>query len=120
MEPTETPEDRNAAVLRRTLSAVSWLYGLWSALIALTVRAHPSEALVDWRLILLHASLLGLAGAMQWRPRRAALSCTILAAVGSIFFVIHDLERGGVGAAIVDGAYVPMAAALLYKTRRSA
>lgn len=120
MEATELPGDRNAAVLRRTLSAVSWLYALWSALIALTVRAHPSEAVVDWRLVLLHAGLLGLAGALQWKPRSAALSCTIAAGLGSIFFVIQDLQRGSVSAALVDGAYVPLAAALLYKSRRTA
>lgn len=121
MESTAAPpEDRNAAVLRRTLSAVSWLYGLWTALIALAARARPAEALVDWQLLLLHAGLFGLAGALQWKPRRAAPACTMLAAAGSIFFVVHDLRRDSVAAALVDGAYVVVAALLLYKSRRSA
>lgn len=111
--------ERNAAILRRTLSAISWLYALWSGLLggmAMALR-RAAEPAVDPRFILLHAALLGLAGAMQWRPRRGALLCTALAAAGSISFVILDLRRGNVQAALIDGSYVVMAAALLYISR---
>jgi len=115
-------DERNAAVLRRTLCAVSWLYALWSGLVgamAMAMRGSPEPA-VDPRFILLHAALLGLAGTMQWRPLRGSIPCTLLAAAGSIWFVILDLRRGNIPAALADGSYVLVAAALLYKSRRQA
>jgi len=113
-------EDRNAAILRRTLSAISWLYALWSGLVGAMAMAlrGSAEPAVDPRFILLHAALLGLAGTLQGRPRRGALLCTALAAAGSISFVILDLRRQNIGAALIDGAYVVVAAALLYNSRR--
>lgn len=120
MEPTVPLEERNKAILRRTLAAISWLYALWSLLLGVAAWSRRSEALVDPRLLLFHAGLLSLAAVMLWRPRRDAALFTILAAAGSIFFVVEDLRRGGVEAALVDGAYVLAAAALLYKSRRSA
>src|SRR5262245_26043063 len=116
-----TPDDqRNKAILRRTLSAISWIYAVWSGLVgtmAVALRGG-SEPVVDPRFIFLHAALLGLAGTMQWRPLRGALLCTAVAAAGSIAFVILDLRRGNVQAALVDGSYVIVAAALLYNSRR--
>ena len=120
MEPEESLEERNRAVLRRTLSGISWLYALWSALLGAAAWLRRSEALVDPRLVLLHAGMLALAAVMLWKPRREAVFCTLLAAAGSIFFVIEDLRRENVQAALVDGAYAVLAAALLYKSRRSA
>jgi hypothetical protein len=114
-----THEERNATILRRTLSAISWIYAFWTGLfasMALAVR-QPSQGLYDVRLILLHAALLGLAGTMQWRPRRGAIGATLLAAAGSLFFVALDLKRGHAETALIDGAYIPLAALLLFKSR---
>lgn len=115
-------EERNAAILRRTLSAISWLYALWSGLVgvmALSIRGS-SEVAVDPRFILLHAAVLGLAGTMQWRPMKGALPWTAVAAAGSIGFVILDLRRGNVPAALADGGYVVVAIVLLHISRRQA
>jgi len=113
-------DDRNAAILRRTLSAISWLYALWSGLLGTMAMAlrRSAEPAVDPRYILLHAALLGLAGVMQWRPRRGAILCTAIAAAGSIAFVILDLRRQNLQAALIDGSYVVVAAVLLYISRR--
>lgn len=113
-------EERNATILRRTLCAISFLYALWSALLGTMAMALQggSPPAVDPRLILLHAAVLGLAAALQWRPRSGYLHCTVLAAAGSIGFVVLDLRRGNLQAALVDGAYVVVAAVLLYKSRQ--
>jgi hypothetical protein len=114
-----THEERNALILRRTLSAISWIYAFWSGLfaaMALSVQA-PAGGLYDARLILGHALLLGAAGIWQWKPRRGFLPVTLLAAAGSVFFVVLDLQRGHVETALIDGAYVPLAAVLLFKSR---
>jgi hypothetical protein len=111
--------ERNSTILRRTLSAISWLYAVWSGLVgamAMALRGR-SEPAIDPRFILLHAALLGLAGTLQWRPRRGSFLVTALAALGSILFVILDLRRGIVQAALVDGSYVVIAAVLLYNSR---
>ena len=112
-------EDRNAAILRRTLSAISWLYALWTGMLGLVAITHAGSATpaFDPRFLLLHAAVLGLAGTMQWRPRRGHLLWTALAAAGSIAFVILDLRRGNVQAAAVDGGYLLVAALLLYISR---
>lgn len=129
MLPEETPrptppthEERNALILRRTLSAISWIYAFWSALFAaMALSVQPRQGgLYDARLILLHAGLLGAAGIWQWKPRRGVLAMTILAAAGSLFYVGLDLARGHADTALVDGSYVPIAAVLLFKSRASA
>lgn len=110
-------EARNATILRWTLSAASWLYALWSGavyLIATQIRARP---LIDPRLILLHAALLGLAGTLLWKPRRWALLSTMAAAAGSVAFAAVDLGVHNFQAALVDASYAPLAAVLLYKSR---
>jgi hypothetical protein len=111
--------DRNTAILRRTLSAISWLYALWTGLlgvVAFGLRGSATPAF-DPKFLLLHAAVLGMAGTMQWRPRRGHLPCTAVAAAGSIAFVILDLRRGNVQAAAVDGGYILAAALLLYISR---
>jgi len=110
---------RNAIILRRTLSAISWIYAFWTGLFAaMALSIGPSSSgLYDARLILLHAVLLAAAGTWQWRPRRGALAMTLLAAAGSVFFVVLDLRRGNVETACIDGAYVPLAALLWFKSR---
>jgi|SRR6185295_12412142 hypothetical protein len=115
-------EDRNSAILRRTLSAASGIYALWSGLVGLMAMSlrGSSDVAIDPRFILLHAAVLGLAGTMQWRPMKGALLWTAIASAGSIGFVILDLRRGNVPAALVDGGYVVIAAAFLYISRRRA
>jgi hypothetical protein len=115
-------EERNSAILRRTLSGISGIYALWSGLVGLMAMSlrGSSEVAIDPRLILLHAAVLGLAGTMQWRPMKGALLWTAVASAGSIAFVILDLRRGNATAALVDGSYVVVAAVLLYISRRRA
>lgn len=115
-------EERNSAILRRTLSAISWLYALWSAMVGwMAMPPRGSSVLaVDPRFILLHAALLGLAGTMQWKPARGVLLWTAVAAAGSIGFVVLDLRRGSLSAALIDGLYVVVAGPLLYISRRQA
>lgn len=108
-----THEERNAIILRRTLSAVSWLYAIFNGFVGF----HGIDQLAG-RLMLGHAALLALAGTMLWRPRRGATLALLAAAAGSVGFVVLDLRRGSVPAAAVDGLYVLVAAALLYKSRR--
>lgn len=117
--PLPTHEERNAIILRRTLSAVSWIYAFWSGLFGLLAANMPqrTQGLYDPRLILLHAALLGLAGTLQWRPRKGALAATLVAVAGSVFFVVLDLHRQQTETALIDGAYVPLAALLWFKSR---
>ena len=115
-----TPEEGSSAILRRTLSAIGWLYGLWTGLLGAAAWHARETVTVDPRLLFLHASLLGLSGAMLWKPRRGAMLVTLLAAAGSLGFVVFDLRRNGVQAALIDGAYPLLAAALLYNSRRRA
>lgn len=114
-----THEERNAHILRRTLCAISWIYAFWSGLFGILAANMPqkTEGLYDPRLILLHAGLLGLAGTLQWKPRRGALAATLLAIAGSIIFVVLDLQRHQVETALLDGAYAPLAGLLLVKSR---
>jgi len=115
-------EERNRAIVRRTLSAISGLYALWSGLVgglAMLMRDSSPLAL-DPRFILLHAALLGLSGTMQWKPTRGYLLWTAVAAAGSIAFVVLDLRRGSISAAVLDGLYFVVAGPLLYISRRQA
>jgi hypothetical protein len=115
-----THEERNAIILRRTLCSVSWIYAFWSGLFGVLAANMPqrTEGLYDPRLILLHAGLLGLAGTLQWKPRRGALAATLIAAAGSVFFVALDLQKNHLETAFIDGAYVPLAGILLFKSRQ--
>jgi hypothetical protein len=113
-----SPEERNAIILRRTLSAASWLYALWTGLIATAAWGRTTAGPHDAQLLALHAALLALAGVLLWKPRRGALVAVLAAAAGSITFVVLDLERRSGSSALVDGAYVVLAAVLLYNSRR--
>jgi len=106
-------DGRNAAILRRTLSAISWVYALWSFMLGGMAGAGSLAA----KLLIAHGALLGAAGTLLWKPRRAAIPATLLAAAGSIFFVFYDLGLGNSQAACTDGGYVVVAIALLYKSR---
>ena len=113
-----THEERNAIILRRTLSTGSWLYGFWTGMFAAMTLSIPASGRYDGPLLLGHAALLGLAGFLLWRPRPLALAATLVAVAGSIFFVVLDVQRHNIPSALVDGAYVLLAAVLLYKSRR--
>jgi len=117
-QPPNGSEERNALILRRTLSTVSWLYALWSGLIGATAWGRTTLGPYDPQLLVLHAGVLGAAGAMLWKPRRGAAVALFAAAAGSIFFVVLDVRRHNVQSAIVDGAYVALAIALWIKSRR--
>lgn len=114
----DRPEDRGAAIFRRTLSAVSVLFGLWSAMLGAVAWSRRDLAAVDPRLLFLHAGLFGLAGTLLWTPRRGALVFTLLACAGSLYFVWLDLRSRNLDAALIDGLYILVAAALLYKSGR--
>ena len=116
--PTITHEERNAVILRRTLSAVSWLYALWSGLFGVAALGQTTGGLYDPRYILLHAGLLALAAVLLWKPRRGAVVAALLAAAGSVFFTVLDVMRQGPQAALIDGLYPVIAVVLLYKSRR--
>ena len=111
-----THEERNAIILRRTLSAVSWLYAIFNGGMGALLW---SRGLLP-RLMVAQGALLALAGLWLWRPRRGAVLFTLLAAAGSIFFVTLDLFLQNVQAALVDGAYCLAAAILLLKSRHRA
>jgi hypothetical protein len=111
-------QDRNALILRRTLSAVSWLYALWTGLIAAAAWGRTTAGPHDAKFLVAHAALLALTGILLWKPRRGAIVAVLAAAAGSIYFVVLDLRRQGVASALVDGAYVVLAAVLLYNSRR--
>src|SRR6185503_19679523 len=115
-----TLAENNAAILRRTLSAVGWLYGRWTGLLGAAAWHVRETAAVDARFLFLHAALLGLSGVLLWKPRRGATIVTLLAVAGSLAFVVFDLRRNGVQAALIDGAYPVLAAMLLYNSRRRA
>src|SRR5438477_404427 len=111
-------KERNAIILRRTLVAVNWLYALWTGLIATAAWGRTTAGTHDAKLLAAHAALLALAGVLLWKPRCGATVAVLAAAAGSIYFVVLDLRRQGVASALVDGAYVVLAALLLYNSRR--
>ncbi|HZE97811.1 MAG TPA: hypothetical protein VE981_12355 [Planctomycetota bacterium] len=115
-----THEERNALILRRTLSALCWIYAFWSGLFGVLALglAHHTEGPYDARLILAHAGLLVLAGALTWKPRRGAPAAVLLACAGSLVFIALDLQRRQWETAFMDGLFIPLALLLLIKSRR--
>jgi hypothetical protein len=109
-------EARNAIILRRTLSAVSWLYALFNGGMGLLLWPVGPVA----RLMVAHGALQALAGTMLWKPRRGAVPAALLAAAGSIFFVILDFRRQNPQAALIDAVYPLAALILLVKSRHRA
>jgi len=111
-------EERNAGILRRTLSAVSWLYALWTGLFATAAWGRTTTGAHDAKVLTAHAVLLALAGVLLWKPRRGAIPATLAAAAGSLYFVVLDLRHHSMPSALVDGAFIVLAAVLLYNSRR--
>jgi len=100
-------ENRNRFILRRTLSAISWIHALWSsALGALFSEIAAVEPLYPPRLIVAHAALLSAAGWALWKPHWGAWILVFLAVAGSAFFVVQDLRFSCWESAIVDGMYL--------------
>jgi hypothetical protein len=59
--------ERNALILRRTLSAISWLYAIFNGGLGILGIESPVG-----RLMVAHALLLGAAGLLLWKPRPGA------------------------------------------------
>ena len=109
-------EERNAAIVRRTLSTVCWLFALFN----LALGALGWSAGLHAKLMLGHGAVLGLAGTMLHRPRRGAIGAVIAACATSILIAALDLQARNSQAACIDASFVPIAALLLYKSRRHA
>lgn len=115
-------EERAVLVLRRTLSAICWIYAFWSGLFALMSWGHERETqgAYNAQSILIHAALLAVAGALTWKPRPGALAAVLVACAGSLFFVVLDLQRRQFETALMDGLFIPLALLLYFKSRRPA
>lgn len=114
-----THEERGALVLRRTLSAICWIYAFWSGLFALLSwgRERETRGAYNSQSILIHAGLLALAGFLVWKPRPGALSALLVSCAGSLFFVVLDLQRRQFETALMDGIFIPLALVLYFKSR---
>ncbi len=113
MNPPDKPlshEDRNRLILLRTLSAVSWLWCLWSGLLGLLGWGAGS---VYGAWMTGHAALLGLAGWGLWRPRRWGWAAALLAAAGAVAFAVRDARRPNWEAVALDAVYPLLALAIL-------
>lgn len=111
-------EERNRLILRRTLSAISWLVALWSTGLGLAILKLPrTDALYDPRLMMVHGGLLAGAGWLLWKPRAGAWIATAVAAAGSAYFVVLDLRHSHWQSALVDGLYIPLALGIFLATR---
>ncbi len=115
MEPLD---ERNRFILRRTLSAVAWIYVAWCLLLGAPLVLFPSDdvRLRAW-LLLGHAALFAVAGQGLWKPRRWGWAATLLAALGGAGFVVLDLLRGHPDAAAVDGLFPACAAGIYWRAR---
>lgn len=102
-------DDRERLILRRTLSAIAWLYAAWNFLlglpVALTTSGELSAARPKAWWLVGHALLFGLAGLGLWGGRRWAWPAAFAAALASAAFVAIDVRSGNVDAAVVDGAW---------------
>jgi hypothetical protein len=120
LKPREIPkishEERNAAILRRTLCAISGLYAIFNG--GLGGLTWAQGWVPRWMAGL--GALLALSAVLLWKPRRGAVLVTWIAAAGEIAFVVFDLRRHSPQAATVDGVYVLVAVMLLLKSRPAA
>lgn len=116
-------EERSAAILRRSLSAISVLYGAWSLLIGWSFLELPStgEGLHGSRFLgaysIVHAALYLSAGGLLWRPRRGAWIVTLLAAVGAAALATLDVTGRRFQSAPTDGIYALVAGAVYLQVR---
>jgi hypothetical protein len=118
-----THEERNRLILRRSLSAVSHLYGLFSALVGWSLwmtsargaGLHGSRFLGTYSLA--QAALFVAAGWMLWLPRRGAWLLVFAAAVGAGVLALLDVLGGRMQSLPVDGLYALVALALGLQSR---
>jgi hypothetical protein len=104
--------------LRRTLSLVSWLFAVYTLLLALAASA-VQEARLPAAFLFAQVTLLSGAGYGLWRPRSGAWGFVLASALGSLGFVAFDLHLGNPQAAAVDAAYPAVALALRLLPKRS-
>lgn len=112
-------DDRERLILRRTLSAIAWLYAMWNVLLGLPValtQAASSQWGAAWGLVG-HGGLLAAAGIGLWKPRRWGWPAAFAAAAVSLAFVGRDLRNGNPGLAVVDGAWPALAIAIFLLVR---
>lgn len=111
-------DDRNRLILRRTLSAVSWIWAAWSGLLGAPIVAIPeSDVRLRGWLLLGHAALLAVAGAGLWKPRRWGWPATGLAALAGVGFAIAAFRSGHAEAGAVDALFPLCAAGIWLQTR---
>ena len=112
----ESHEERNRAILRRTLAAISHLYALFSFIFGaslLAVSAKPVLGLFS----LAQGALYGAAGVALWKPRKGALVIALLAALGSIALAVLDFTAGRRQSIVFDGMYALVALILIPASR---
>ena len=116
-------EERNRLILRRSLSAVSHLYGLFSALVGWSLWMVPARGagLHGSRFLgtysLAQAALYIAAGGMLWRPRRGAWLLVLAAAAAAGALALLDFLGGRIQSLPVDGLYALVALALWLQAR---
>ncbi len=116
-------EERNRLTLRRSLSAVSHLYGFFSALVgwSLWMTASRGAGLHGSRFIgtysLVQAILFVAAGWALWRPRRGAWLLVLAAAASSALLALLDFLGGRMQTLAVDGLYALIALAIGLQAR---
>jgi hypothetical protein len=125
-EPKKSPthEERNAAILRKTLSAISHLYGTFSLFVGWSLLALPPNqepgihgSRTIGGLSLGHAALYYGAGWSLWRPRRGAWLVTLVASLGSLALAGLDLAGGRMRSVATDGMYALVAFAVYLQCR---
>jgi hypothetical protein len=116
-------DERDRAILRRTLSAAAWLYAAFgllvglSALLARSARPGAYDPALYASLLSVHALLLAAAGWTLWRPRPFAWTATLLAAAGSVFFTVLDARAGHSFNAVLDAVFPLLALGVCFKLR---
>lgn len=124
-EKPPTHEERNAFILRKTLSAISYLYAVFSLFIGWSLLVLPpnqEEGLRGSRTLgtisLGHAALYLLAGWALWRPRRGAWVLTVAASLAALSLAGLDLAGGRLRSVATDGMYALVALAIYLEARR--
>jgi len=107
-------EERDRLVLVRTAGIVSWIYAAERTLVGLGAPGTFAT------LCLVHAVLLGAAGAALFGDRRWAWAPVLAAAGGAVAFAIFEGLHSCWMNAGVDAAYAVVAAFALLRRRHSA
>lgn len=122
-EQAPTHEERNALILRKTLSAISHLYGLFSLFVGWSLLALPAErsgihgSRTIGTISLVHAALYVAAGWTLWRPRRGAWLLALAAALGALALAGLDAAGGRMRSIATDGMYALVAGAIWFQSR---